>query len=216
MKRLFSYLFICFMYVTGCYAQSASLKSKFDQVNQTLKSYVIGTREYMPYYMKSEGDRWVYKKKSLTYEYPNLILEYVIGSKVKYPGYHSDIKEGNYKIIIPLSSIIEYPGSYSLVGQKQYNNTTINILNEEGLTKYTKGNASLLKSFSIYGDEELTAKKFATELKALQQLIISENFQGKLGIVQQKSPSSTSKGTRNGNMTPTTSTPTRKVGKYVQ
>jgi hypothetical protein len=175
---------------------------------------VIGTREYMPYYMKSEGDRWVYKKKSLTYEYPNLILEYVIGSKVKYPGYHSDIKEGNYKVIIPLSSIIEYPGSYSLVGQKQYNNTTINILNEEGLTKYTKGNASLLKSFSIYGDEELTAKKFATELKALQQLIISENFQGKLGIVQQKSPSS--KGKRNGNMTPTTSTPTRKVGKYVQ
>ena len=216
MKRILSHLFICFIYVTGCHAQSANLKSKFDQVNQTLKSYVIGTREYMPYYMKSEGDRWVYKKKSLTYEYPNLILEYVIGSKVKYPGYHSDIKEGNYKVIIPISSIIEYPGSYSLVGLKQYNNTTINILNEEGLTKYTKGNASLLKSFSIYGDEELTAKKFATELKELQRLIISENFQGKLGIVQQKSASSSSKGIRNGNSTRTTSTPTKKVGKYVQ
>ena len=204
------------MYVTGCHAQSANLKSKFDQVNQTLKSYVIGTREYMPYYMKSEGERWVYKKKSLTYEYPNLILEYVIGPKVKYPGYHSDIKEGSYKVIIPISSIIEYPGSYSMVGQKQYNNTTINIFNEEGLTKYTKGNASLLKSFSIYGDEELTAKKFATELKELQRLIISDNFQGKLGIVQQKRPSPSSKWIRNGNMTPTTATPTKKVGKYVQ
>ena len=215
MIRFLLFLVTSFIYVTGCQAQSANLKSRFNQVNQTLRTYVIGTNEYMPYYIKSEGDRWEYKKFSLSYEYPNLILEYVIGGKVKYPGYHSGIKEGKYKVIIPISSTIEYPGSYTLIGQKSYNNTTINIINEEGLTKFTNGKASLLKQFSIYGDEELTAKKFASELKELQRLILNENFQGKLGTVQPRNPSSSPK--KSSNTTPTTpTTPTKKIGKYVQ
>ena len=212
MIRFLLYLVTSFIYVTGCHAQSADLKSRFNQVNQTLRTYVIGTNEYMPYYIKTEGDRWEYKKFSLSYEYPNLILEYMIGGKVKYPGYHSGIKEGKYKVIIPISSTIEYPGSYTLIGQKKFNNTTINIINEEGLTKYTNGKASLLKQFSIYGDEELTAKKLASELKELQRLIMNENFQGKLGIVERRNSSSSPQ--KNGKTTPTT--PTKKTGKYVQ
>lgn len=183
-------------------AQSAELKSAFDQLNQTLKEYTLGTDEFRPYLMKEYGDRFEYKKIQLSYSYPNFIFEYIIGEKTEYAGWVRDIKEGSYKVTIPLSSMIVFINDYQ-----------VSFINENGLTKNSNGKSSLITAFPIYADERLTAKKYYSELRRLWDLIKIENYQGNLGTTHKKKTNTTSK---SGKEKKTNTKESNKLGKYVQ
>ena len=135
-------------------AQSSDLKSSLSKVNQTLRQFMIGTDEFKPYYMAECGDRFEYKTIAFSFDYPNVVFDYKIGGRVKYPGWHREVNEGTYKIVIPLESLIEYPVEYMSMGERKYSYSTLKVTNSNGLTKTANGKSSVITSFSLYGDEE--------------------------------------------------------------
>lgn len=90
-----------------CSAQDISVCNALKEVNTTFKQYTIGTDEFSPYDIKEHGDRFMFKKFELSIDYPNFVLYYTVGGRVRYPGWVSTIKEGTYKLVFPISSGIE-------------------------------------------------------------------------------------------------------------
>ena len=133
------------------------------------------------------GDRFEYKTIAFSFDYPNVVFDYKIGGRVKYPGWHREVNEGTYKIVIPLESLIEYPVEYMSMGERKYSYSTLKVTNSNGLTKTANGKSSVITSFSLYGDEDLTMKRFGEEFKRFISLLRSENYQGKLGSAQRTS-----------------------------
>ena len=152
--------------------------------------------------MKEYGDRFEYKKIQLSYSYPNFFFEYIIGEKTEYAGWVRDIKEGSYKVTIPLSSMIVFINDYQ-----------VSFINENGLTKNSNGKSTLITAFPIYADEHLTAKKFYSELRRLWDLVKIENYQGNLGTIQKKKTKTTA---TSGKEKETNQKESNKLGKYVQ
>lgn len=166
--------------ILSCSAQSNELINTFKELNSTLKKYTIGTDEFRPYDIKEHGDRFMFKKLEFSIDYPNFILEYNIGGRVSYPGWVSSIKEGKYRVIMPIASNIEYPVSYMSFGTKHTDKYQISITNENGIEKSTNDKTSIISTYNLYGDEVLTTKKLAELLKKLQKTVIAEDFKGRL------------------------------------
>lgn len=185
-----------FLAILSCSAQSLELINALKDVNGTLKNYTIGTDEFRPYDIKEHGDRFMFKKFEVSIDYPNFILEYHIGGRISYPGWVSSIKEGKYRLVIPIDSSIDYPASYDSFGTKRTSEYQISITNSTGIEKTTNDKSSIVTRFSLYGDEILTTKKLSDLLKQLQSIVVAENFKGRL----------TSKGNlkRTNNTNPTT------------
>lgn len=209
MRYVFFSIFILLNF-SFCNAQSSDLRASLSLVNQTLRQFMIGTEEFKPYYMAECRDRFEYKTIAFSFDYPNIVFDYKIGGRVKYPGWHREVKEGTYKVVIPLESLIEYPVEYMSMGERRYSYSTLKITNNSGITKTTNGKSSIITSFSIYGDEDLTMKRFGEELKKFVSLLKSENYQGKLGGSQRNSARTSRQNSQQQTKT------SKNVGKYVQ
>ena len=166
--------------ILSCPAQSLELINALKNVNETLKKYTIGTDEFRPYDIKEYGDRFIFRKFEISIDYPNFILEYHIGGRISYPGWVSSIKEGQYRLVIPIDSSIEYPASYDSFGTKRTSEYQISITNNTGIEKTTNDKSSIITGFSLYGDEVLTTKKLSDLLNKLQKIVMAENFKGRL------------------------------------
>lgn len=180
MNKRFQIFCLSIFGILSCTAQSIELINTLKEVNSTLKKYTIGTDEFRPYDIKENGDRFMFKKFEISIDYPNFILEYNIGGRVSYPGWVSSIKEGKYRVIIPIASTIDYPASYVRSGVKYISELQISITNENGIEKSINDKASIITTYSLYGDEILTTKKFADLLKKLQRIVMTEDFKGRL------------------------------------
>ena len=214
-------MFVCFTFLTGCCAQSTNLRTVFNQVNQTLKDYAIGTMDFYPsYFSMAEGARYTFKRLSI--DYPNIVFSY----KIEYPsGTATFVSEGVYKVLIPLNSLIAYPSiTKSATGISTENKFGVSISHENGIQKSKNGVSTLMAHFEIYGDSELTIKKFYRELKELQKIVQSEGFRGKLeittkrnrGVSTRKASTATPKEKNSDTKQPINSNKQKKVGKYVQ
>lgn len=213
MKKFLFLIAFCITTLFG-FAQSAELKAALEQVNKTLKEYALGANEFRPYYFKENGSiHGEYKVIRFSYDYPNLIFDYTI---VTEGGWSTNIHNGVYSVAIPITSSIEYPKiEYDYNHRPNECKHVLVFKNENGITKKINGKASIITSFEIFADSELTAKKFASELGLLKDLLVSEGYQGKLGgkNLQKSSHASANNGSKTSSNQTTTS---KKVGKYVQ
>lgn len=196
MKRILICFSLLLAYSNICYSQSTELKTAYNVVNTTFKEYVIGMQEFRPSEMNSFSRGCHYKKKDISFEYPNIIIEYTI--EFINSGSNSRIKPGVYKVVIPLNSSLEYP-------VKEGNLTdyrSIRIKNDDGLTKSKDGQKTIIKSFEISSDEELTIKKFAKEFQDFQRLLKADNYSGKLPTtnISPKKTETTTVSTGNSNL----------------
>lgn len=177
--------------ILSCSAQSTELIYTLEEVNNTLRNYIIGTDEFQPNDIKEHGDCFIFKKFDISIDYPNFILEYNIGRRVSNSDcWVSTIKNGKYRLVIPITSDIKYPKYYEWFGTKITQERQISITNEDGMEKSTNDKTSIITSYSLYGDEILTTKKLAELLKKLQRIVIAEDFKGRLSNNREKSKKS--------------------------
>lgn len=184
---------VCLLCTLHCGAQESAVRNSLKTVNTILEQYTIGTDEFRPYDIREHGDRFMFKKFELSVEYPNFVLSYTVGGRIRYSGWVSSIKEGTYKLVFPISSDIEYPVEELFCDRMIINGSEIKIINNDGLEKTTNGKKSIVTSFSFYGDGEFTTKKLAEALISLRDNVMSSNFRGRL------SSHETGRHTNNGN-----------------
>lgn len=186
-----------------CIAQSAELSSAFQQVSTTIKEYKLKTKN-IHLASISDKDKYYASYTNIAYVHPNLIISY---SEIqKQGGYNPFVKPGNY--------IIKIPFRKSTIEVEHYNATGdgfVCIKSSEGILQTFEGQNELIEDFYFYSSK-LNIDKVYNELKRLQQLVISENFNGSLGVFERNK----GRGNRSRKNVPrvNTSTNKSKSGRY--
>ena len=154
-------------------AQSAELKSAFQNLSATIKEYKLKTKNV---HMASinDKDKFVSSFTKIEYIHPNLVISY---SEIKKPGgWSSFVKPGDYIVKIPLSKSTIEVRHYNDVGDGY-----VCIKSSEGILQTFEGQNELIEDFYFYSSK-LNTDKVYNELRHLQNLLISENFTGSLGV----------------------------------
>lgn len=154
-------------------AQSAELKSAFHKFSTTIKEYKLKTKNvHMACII--DKDKFVSSFTNIEYIHPNLVISY---SEIKKPGgWSSFVKPGDYIVKIPLSK--------STIEVRHYNDAGdgyVCIKSSEGILQTFEGQNELIEDFFFYSSK-LNTDKVYNELRLLQNLIVSENFTGSLGV----------------------------------
>lgn len=174
-----------FIQCFDCIAQSAELSSAFQQVSTTIKEYKLKTKNIQLASI-SDKDKYYASFTNIEYIHPNLVISY---SEIQKPGGYSPfVKPGKYIVKIPFRN--------SMIEIKHYNDAGdgfVCIKSPEGILQTFEGQNELIEDFYFYSSK-LNIDKVYNELKRLQRLVITENFNGNLGVYERnKGKSNTSR-----------------------
>lgn len=175
---------ICLIYllITSfiCYAQSPELKDCYNKVVSTLREYVFYSEDVHRFvYDMITPD--MYQTKSLSLKISNglFIISFDDAYKTK-ECYIYGAKPGEKTISVPINEL-----------KIEYASTWITFSGTNGIEYIYNKKKELLRAYRLYASD-LTTKKLYNELCLLQDKVISEQFNGKLGSVSEKTISSKS------------------------